>query len=83
MLRPFALIIPAVTEKSKEKGEPIATTQSPTLRSALLPIFTLGSFLPSIFSTAKSDKGSTPITSAINSLLSDNETIISFASSTT
>ena len=32
MLLPFALTIPAVTEKSKEKGDPIATTQSPTFK---------------------------------------------------
>ena len=83
MLLPLAEIIPAVTEKSKEKGDPIATTQSPTLTSSLLPIFTLGKLLPSIFKTARSESGSTPITSAKNSLLSFNETIISVASSTT
>ena len=35
--------------KSNENGDPIATTQSPTLTSSLLPIFTLGKLLPSIF----------------------------------
>ena len=83
MLLPFALTIPAVTEKSKLKGEPIATTQSPTFRVLLFPTSTLGSFLPSTFNTAKSERGSTPIISAANSRLSERETITSVASSTT
>ena len=32
MLLPLALTIPAVTEKSNENGDPIATTQSPTFK---------------------------------------------------
>ena len=83
MLLPFALTIPAVTEKSKLNGEPIAITQSPTFNSSLLPTSTDGRFFPLTSSTARSDKGSTPITSAINSLLSDKETTTSVASSTT
>ena len=83
MLLPFALTMPAVTEKSKENGDPMATTQSPTLRFSLSPIETFGKFLPLIFKTAKSDRGSTPTTSAENSLLSFKETVISSASSTT
>ena len=76
-------MIPAVTEKSKEKGEPIAMTQSPTDNLSLSPIFTFFKLLPSILSTAKSDKGSTPTISAWNSLRSLRETITSVAPSTT
>ena len=83
MLLPLALTIPAVTEKSKLNGEPIATTQSPTLSSSLLPICKLGRSSPSILRTAKSDSMSTPTTSALNSLLSVSETITSVASFTT
>jgi len=83
MLLPFALTIPAVTEKSKLNGEPIATTQSPTFREELFPTLTLGRFLPSTFNTARSESGSTPIISAANSRLSESETVTSVASSTT
>lgn len=83
MLLPFALTIPAVTEKSKEKGDPIATTQSPTFKFSLSPIETFGRFFPFILRTAKSESGSMPTTSAENSLLSLRETVISSASSTT
>ena len=79
----MALTIPAVTEKSKLKGDPIATTQSPTFKFSLFPTFTDGKSFPFTSRTAKSDKGSIPITSATNSLLSDKETITSVASSTT
>ena len=79
----MALTIPAVTEKSKLNGDPIATTQSPTFNSLLLPIFTEGKSSPLTFKTARSDNGSTPITSALNSLLSDSDTTTSVASSTT
>ena len=83
MLLPLALTIPAVTEKSNENGDPIATTQSPTLSFELSPIANVGKFLPLIFKTAKSDKGSIPTTSAENSLRSLRETIISSAPSIT
>ena len=83
MLLPLALIIPAVTEKSKLKGEPIATTQSPTNKLSLLPILTFGRSFPSTWSTARSDNLSTPITSAKYSLLSDKDTVTSVAFSTT
>ena len=83
MLLPLALTIPAVTEKSKLNGEPIAITQSPTLSSSLLPTLTVGKSSSLTSKTAKSERGSTPTTSAINSLLSDNEIITSVASSTT
>ena len=83
MLLPLALTIPAVTEKSNEKGEPIATTQSPTFKFSLSPIETLGKFLPEIYNTARSDNGSIPITSAEYSRRSLSETIISVASSIT
>ena len=64
MLLPLALTIPAVTEKSKLKGDPIATTQSPTLNESLSPTLTFGSLSPSIFKTARSERASTPIISA-------------------
>ena len=83
MLLPLALTIPAVTEKSKLKGDPIATTQSPTFNLSLSPAVTSGKFFPSTVNKAKSERGSTPTISATNSLLSDNETITSVASSTT
>ena len=83
MLLPLALTIPAVTEKSNENGDPIATTQSPTFKFSLLPIDTFGKFFPEIFNTARSDKGSIPTTSAENSRRSLRETVISSASSTT
>ena len=79
----MALTIPAVTEKSKLNGDPIATTQSPTLKSSLSPMRTAGKLSPLTFKTAKSDSLSMPIISALNSLLSDKETITSVASSTT
>ena len=83
MLLPLALTIPAVTEKSKLKGDPIATTQSPTLNESLSPTLTFGSLSPSIFKTARSERASTPIISATYSLLSTKETITSVAPSTT
>ena len=79
----FCTYYPAVTEKSKLYGDPIATTQSPTLKDSLSPTLTLGNFLPSIFKTAKSDKASIPTTSATYYLLSTKDTITSEAPSTT
>ena len=43
----------------------------------------MGSSFASIFNKATSDRGSAPITSALNSLLSPKLTVISSASSTT
>jgi hypothetical protein len=44
--RPLALTTPAVTVFSKPKGEPMASTHSPTLRSAMRPNLTTGRFWP-------------------------------------
>ena len=55
MLLPLALTIPAVTEKSKLNGDPIAITQSPTFNSSLLPTSTVGKFFPFTSKTARSD----------------------------
>ena len=83
MLLPFALTIPAVTEKFSWKGDPIATTHSPTFKDLEFPSLTLGKSLASTLRRAKSALSSEPISSALNSLLSLRLTIISSAPSTT
>ena len=83
MLRPLAEMMPAVTVEVRLKGLPTAKTHSPSLTSSLLPNGKAGSFLASIFNTAKSVVGSVPITSAVNSRPSFNETLTSLALSTT
>ena len=46
ILLPFALTMPEVTENLNWKGDPIATTHSPTLRLLDFPIFSLEDFQP-------------------------------------
>jgi len=79
----LALTMPAVTELSKPKGEPIATTHSPTLSPAGSPKRTAGRLLASILIRATSVRLSAPITLARNSRLSVRRTVISSAWSTT
>ena len=81
--RPLALTMPAVTEFSKPKGEPMASTQSPTRSLPGSPRLTLGRPLASILSSATSERGSAPIRRARNSRLSLSLTMISSAPSTT
>ena len=75
--------MPAVTEKSKPNGEPIASTHSPTESASESPIVTVGSPSPSILSTAMSELGSVPTTSATNWRRSCRRTSTSSASATT
>src|SRR3981189_425504 len=82
-LRPLALTMPAVTVLSKPKGEPIATTHSPTLSRFGSPIRTAGSPVASILISARSVRLSAPITRALNSRLSFRRTVISSAESAT
>jgi hypothetical protein len=82
-LRPFALTMPAVTVLEKPKGEPIATTHSPTLRRFGSPMRTVGRPLASILMSARSVRLSAPMTRALNSRLSVRLTVISSAASTT
>ena len=81
--RPLALTMPAVTVFSKLKGEPIATTHSPTLSFAGSPKRTAGSPVASILMSAMSVRRSAPITLALYSRLSVSLTVISSAPSTT
>ena len=62
----LAETMPAVALFSKPKGAPMASTHSPTRVLPGLPIFTVGSPLASIFSTATSVALSMPITLARN-----------------
>ncbi len=75
--------MPAVTLFSNPKGDPIATTHSPTRARSGLPIFTVGRFVASMRSTATSVCLSWPITLALNSRLSVSFTITSSASAMT
>jgi hypothetical protein len=81
--RLFAEMMPAVTVLAKPKGEPMATTHSPTRSLLMSPIFTVGRLVPSILITATSLRVSAPITFALNSRLSFMRTVISSAFSTT
>ena len=81
--RPLALTMPAVTVFSSPNGEPIAMTHSPTLRRFTSPIFTVGSPLASIFTSATSVRLSAPMILALNSRLSVSVTMTSSAPSTT
>jgi hypothetical protein len=74
--RPLALTMPAVTEFSKPKGEPMATTHSPT-ELARIAHFDAGSPLASILISATSVRLSAPITLALNSRLSVSFTVTS------
>ena len=75
--------MPAVTLFWKLKGEPIASTHSPGRSLLGSPIFTVGRFLASIFSSATSDLSSVPTTLAWNSRRSVSRTITRVALSTT
>ncbi|MBS1136080.1 MAG: putative serine protease MucD domain protein [Proteobacteria bacterium] len=81
--RPLALTMPAVTELSKPKGEPMATTHSPTRSLVGSPIRTAGRPVASILIRAMSVRLSAPMTLALNSRLSPSLTRISSADSTT
>ncbi len=76
-------MMPAVTVFSKPKGEPIATTHSPTRLFAGSPSFTVGRFFASIFTTAMSVVWSSPATLPLNSRRSESFTRTSSAPSTT
>src|SRR5262245_28226243 len=77
-------MIPAVTVCSRPKGEPIASTQSPTLSLSESPIFAIGSvLLDSIFTTARSVCRSMPTIFASVSVESQSFTRILFARRTT
>jgi hypothetical protein len=60
--RPRALTTPAVTEPARPSGDPTATTSWPTTRASALPSWAGGGVVRA-WSTARSDSGSTPITS--------------------
>src|SRR5438067_557309 len=75
--------IPAVTVFSKPKGEPIASTHSPTRILDGSPSFTVGRSFASIFTTATSVSRSTPATLPLNSRRSESLTFTSSAPSTT
>ncbi|MNQ99079.1 hypothetical protein D3C85_1148010 [compost metagenome] len=75
--------MPEVTVLSKPKGEPIASTHSPTFSFSDLPSFTVGRLAASTFSSATSVRASEPIRRAFSSRLSLRVTIISSASATT
>ena len=81
--RCLALTMPAVTVFSRPNGEPIAMTHSPTFSRDTSPIFTAGSPLASIFTTATSVRLSKPTRRALNSRLSVSVTSTSSAPSTT
>ena len=81
--RLVAETMPAVTVFAKPKGEPMATTHSPTRSLFGSPKRTAGRPVASIFSTARSVRASAPITRALNSRLSVSLTLISSPPSTT
>ena len=75
--RDNALIMPAVTVAWKPSGEPIAMAQSPTCIESELPIFAATRSFLSILITARSVRGSVPITFAGYSVSSPvNRTVI-------
>jgi len=78
-----ALTTPAVTVDSRPKGEPMASTHSPTCSERELPSATTGRFFASIFKTATSVFGSEPSTLARNSRRSASLTMTSLAPRTT
>ena len=83
MSRCLALTMPAVTELSRPKGEPMAITHSPTFRRSVLPMRTAGRPDASILTTATSVRVSAPTMRALNSRLSGSVTRTSSAPSTT
>src|SRR6201992_4309836 len=60
--RPSALTTPAVTEPARPSGLPTATTSWPTTRSSASPSSAGAGVGPVARSTARSDRGSAPIT---------------------
>ncbi len=60
MLRPLALMIPAVTVEARLNGLPTATAHSPTCTLSELANSMKGNPLPSILSKAISVEGSVP-----------------------
>src|SRR6478735_5521857 len=72
-----ALTMPLVTVESRPNGEPIATTPSPTLRSADLPMVAgVRAETPSALMTAVSVSGSVPTTLALADEPSLKKTVI-------
>ena len=83
MSRCLALTMPAVTVFSRPKGDPMATTHSPTFRRSLSPMRTKGNPVASSLTTAMSVRRSVPTMRALNSRLSVKVTSTSSAPSTT
>ena len=81
--RPFAEIMPDVTDCPMPSGLPIARTMSPTRTVSELPSVRNGRFAASIFKTARSLGWSEPTILASNVLLSLVMTVIFSAPSTT
>ena len=82
--RAVALMIPAVTVRSRPKGLPMARTQSPRLMPSELPSLAVASGFPaSISITARSVKLSPPTSLAGNSSPEASSTRISSAPLTT
>src|SRR5262245_576263 len=82
--RPLALMMPAVTVCCRPNGEPIASTQSPTLILSESPRVADGKLLPPCSrSTARSVRLSTPASLALNFFPSAVTASISVARSTT
>ncbi len=75
--------MPAVTVFSKPKGEPMASTHSPTFRRLASPRRTAGRPVASILISATSERRSLPITLAVNSRLSVSRTVTVSPASTT
>ena len=65
MLRPMALMIPAVTVEVSPSGLPIASAHSPTCTLSELPSAAAERSLASILMTARSVDGSVPISFAL------------------
>jgi hypothetical protein len=83
--RPLALTMPEVTVKvsASPRGLPMASTNSPTRASSLLPRAIGGRLVASILTTATSVLGSAPTTFALNSRRSSRRTVTCSAPSTT
>ena len=83
MLRPLALMMPAVTVDVRLNGFPTAMTHSPKRSKSELPKARGCRLSALILSTAKSVVGSVPTTSATYSRLSLSDTLTSLALSIT
>src|SRR5581483_6329509 len=81
--RPSAETTPAVTEPAKPWGLPIATTSCPTRSVDVSPSAAGYSSSDAARSTARSDSGSAPVTSASTSLPSTNDAVTRRVRSTT